>query len=225
MVSMTEVCAEHRGLVYHIVKQYQSVCRYDRAADTEDLVQAGYIGLMRAVQTYDESKGIFSSWAVVYIRLEMRKVLGICRRIQRADVNAVSLDEVVPGTEDATLLDTLEAPVDIEGDYDHAELVEGVRNAIDNLPALQSPLVRMHDLQGKGLAEAGSRCGLEPPVAYQAHRNAMKTLRRDPRLLALAKAHNLDRRTNWHHHVSEKQYRSTWMSSTEALVFWREQQA
>jgi DNA-directed RNA polymerase specialized sigma24 family protein len=152
-------------------------------------------------------------------------VLGISRRIQRADMSAASLDEVVPGTEDSTLLDTLEAPVDIEAGYDHVELVEGVRNAIDNLPVPQSTLVRMHDLQGKGLAEAGSRCGLEPPVAYQAHRNAMKRLRRDPRLLALAKAHHLDRRTNWHDHVSEKQYRSTWMSSTESLVFWREQQA
>jgi RNA polymerase sporulation-specific sigma factor len=223
LVSMTEACAEHRGLVYHIARQYRAVCLYDRAADTEDLVQAGYIGLMRAVQTYDESKGIFSSWAVIHIKLEMRKVLGINHGKQRADMGAASLNEVVPGTEDSTLLDTLEAPVDIEGDFDHAELVEGVRTAVGLLPDSQSTLVRMHDLQGKGLAEAGNRCGLEPPVAYQAHRNAIKKLRRDPRLLALAKAHHLDRRTNWYHHVSSKQYKSTWMSSTEAIAFWREQ--
>ena len=225
MVNMAEACAEHRGLVYHIAKQYQTVCLYDRAADPEDLVQAGYIGLMRAVQTYDESKGIFSSWAVIHIRLEMRKVLGICRRIQRADSNAISLDEVVPGTEDATLLDILEAPVDIEGDYDHVELVKGVRKAVDNLPAPESTLVRMHDLQGKELAAVGNRCGLSADVAYRTRRNGLKRLRKDPRLLELARAHNLDRRTNWYRHVSTEQYQSTWTSSTEALVFWREQQA
>jgi RNA polymerase sigma factor (sigma-70 family) len=224
VVSMTEVCQEHRGLVYHIARQYQTVCLYDRAADTEDLIQAGYIGLMRAVQTYDESKGIFSSWAVIHIKLEMRKALGINRGAQRADLNASSLDEVIPGAEDATMLDTLEGSDDIEAEYDHSELVEGVRTAVELLPEPQSMLVHMHDLQGRGLAEAGSRCGLAPPIAYQVHRNAMKKLRRDPRLLALARAHRLDRQTNWYHHVSSKQYKSTWMSSTEAIAFWREQQ-
>jgi RNA polymerase sigma factor (sigma-70 family) len=221
---MAKACAEHRGLVYHIAKQYQTVCLYDRAADTEDLIQAGYIGLIRAVQTYDENKGIFSSWAVIYIKLEMRKALGINRGAQRADMGASSLDEVVPGTEDGTLLDTLEAPDDIEGEYDHTELVEGVRTAVGLLPDPQSTLVRMHDLHGQELAAIGNRCGLEPPVAYQVHRNAMKKLRRDPRLLALARAHHLDRQTNWYHHVSAKQYKSTWMSSTEVITFWREQQ-
>ena len=225
MVSMTEACAEHRGLVYHIAKQYQTVCLYDRAADTEDLIQAGYIGLMRAVQTYDESKGIFSSWAVIYIKLEMRKVLGINRGKQRADMNAASLDEVVPGTEDATLLDTLEAIDDIEGGFDHAELVQGVRSAVELLPDPQSTLVDMHDLQGRELAEIGNRCGLTANAAYKAHRNGLKKLRRDPQLLALARAHHLDRRTNWYRHVSAKRYKTTWMSSTEAIVFWREQQA
>jgi len=123
------------------------------------------------------------------------------------------------------LLDTLEASVDIEGDYDHSELVKGVRNAVDHLPAPQSTLVRTHDLQGKELAAVGSKCGLSADAAYRTRRNGLKRLRKDPRLLALARAHNLDKRTNWYRYVSAKQYQSTWMSSTEALVFWREQRA
>jgi DNA-directed RNA polymerase specialized sigma24 family protein len=154
----------------------------------------------------------------------MRKALGINRGAQRADLNASSLDEVLPGTEDGTLLDSLEAADDIEGEFDHAELVEGVRTAVGLLPDLQSTLVRMHDLHGQELAAIGNRCGLTADAAYKAHRNGLEKLRRDPRLLALARAHRLDRRTNWHLHVSEKQYKSTWMSSTEAIVFWREQQ-
>ena len=82
MVNMTEVCAEHHGLVYHIAKQYMRVCEYDRAVDIEDLAQAGYIGLIQAAQTYDESKGAFSTWAGIYIKMEIRKVLGLNRRDQ-----------------------------------------------------------------------------------------------------------------------------------------------
>ena len=56
-----EVCSTHKGLVYHIAKQYLKVCEYDRAIDIDDLAQAGYIGLMQAVQTYDETKSSFST--------------------------------------------------------------------------------------------------------------------------------------------------------------------
>ena len=119
MVNIVEVCSTHKGLVYHIAKQYIKVCEYDRAIDIDDLAQAGYIGLMQAVQTYDESKSSFSTWAAIYIKLEIRKVLGITRRDQRADQGAASLSELLPGAEDCTLLDTMEASDDTEGEYDH----------------------------------------------------------------------------------------------------------
>ena len=37
MVNLAEVCTEHKGLVYHIAKQYIRICAYDRAVDIEDL--------------------------------------------------------------------------------------------------------------------------------------------------------------------------------------------
>ena len=61
MINMTAVCTEHKGVVYHIAKRYIRVCTYDRAIDIDDLAQAGYIGLMQAVQTYDETKSSFSA--------------------------------------------------------------------------------------------------------------------------------------------------------------------
>gem|GEM_PF-5778514 len=45
-----------------------------------------------------------------------------------------------------------------------------------------------------------------------------------PKLKALAEAHHLDQRTDWHRHVTLSGYRRSWTSSTEALVFWREEQ-
>ena len=201
MVNMAEICVEHKGLVYHIAKQYVSVCAYDRAVDIEDLAQAGYIGLMQAVQTYDKSKGAFSTWAAIYIKLEMRKVLGINRGVKRADQGAASLDEVILGAEDSTLLDSLEAPDDTEGEYDHRELVQGVHSIVDTLPELQRTLIRWHDLQGQNLSAAGRSCGLTPSAANQTHHKAIQNLRRNPRMRALAKAHHLDRATSWYQHV------------------------
>jgi RNA polymerase sigma factor (sigma-70 family) len=224
MVNMAEVCGEHRGLVYHIAKHYMSVCEYDRAIDIEDLAQAGYIGLIQAMQTYDKSKGVFSTWAGVYIKMEIRKVLGLNRRDQRAEHGAASLDEAIPGAADSTLLDTLEAPDDIEGEYDHAELVQGVRGIVASLDKPESVLVQMHDLLGISLSAAGCSCGLTPSAAHQVYAKAMRSLRHNSRLRALAKAHHLDQITEWHRHVSANEYQSTWMSSTEIIAFWRERQ-
>jgi RNA polymerase sigma factor (sigma-70 family) len=222
MVNMSEICAEHRGLVYHIAKQYMSVCEYDRAVDIEDLAQAGYIGLIQATQTYDESKGLFSTWAGVYIKMEIRKVLGLNRRDQRVEHGAASLDEVIPGAEDSTLLDALEAPDNIEGEYDHAELIQGVHTVVNTLPELQRTLILRHDLMGISLSAVGRSCGLTPSVTNHTHHKAIRNLRHNPRLRALAKAHCLDQITNWHKHVGMMEYNSTWMSSTEAIAFWRE---
>ena len=221
MVNMAEVCSTHKGLVYHIAKQYIKVCEYDRAIDMDDLAQAGYIGLMQAVQTYDETKSSFSTWAAIYIKLEIRKVLGITHRDQRADQGASSLDELLPGAEDITQLDALEAP----DDNDHVELVDGVRAIVATLAEPQRTLVQQHDLQGQSLVSAGQSCGLESSAVYRAHQQAIRKLRRDSRLRALAKAHYLDQITNWHRHVGVNEYRTTWMSSTEAIGFWREKQA
>lgn len=195
---------------------------FDRAVDIEDLAQAGYMGLIQAVQTYDESKGMFSTWAGIYIKMEMRKVLGLSRRDQRSDHGAASLDEMLPGAEDITLLDTLEAPDNIEGEYDQDELVNGVRGIVDTLEGSERELVQLHDLQGIGLSAAGRACGLTTSSANRIHSKAMRNLSRNPRLRALAKAHHLDQVTSWYQHVGIERYKSTWMSSTEAIAFWRE---
>ncbi len=53
-------------------------------------------------------------------------------------------------------------------------------------------------------------------------RKAFKQLKKA--LLLLTKAHGLDQRTQWYRHVGVEEYRNTWLSSTEMLVFWREEQ-
>ena len=152
-------------------------------------------------------------------------MLGITRRDQRADQGAASLNELLPGAEDITLLDTLKTADDTEGEYDHVELVQGVQSTVSTLPEPQRTLVQMHDLQGRQLSETGQRCGLSATDTYKTHKRALQSLRRNPRLRALANAHHLDQITNWYKHVGMMEYNNTWMSSTEAIAFWREEHA
>ena len=218
MVNMAEVCEENRGLVYAVAKRYRAACAADRAVDLEDLAQAGYIGLIEAARTFDETKGMFSTWATVYIRKELRAMLGLSRRDPR--IEAISLDAEIG--EDITLADTVEAPDNTEEAADQAELVQAVRETVNALPAPQNELVKRHDLQGQNLSAAGRACGLSASAASTAYVKARENLYRDASLRALAAAHRLDQRTDWHRQVGLTTFRSTWTSSTEALVFWRE---
>ncbi len=220
MVNMTELCEENSGLVYTVAKRFRSACAADRAVDLEDLAQAGYIGLIEAARTYDENKGAFSTWAMLYIRNEMRAVLGLRQKRPPIDQGALSLDAEIG--EDITLSDTIEATDNTEQATDQAELVRVVRQTVAALPAPQNELVRRHDLQGQNLSAAGRACGMTAAAASSAYVKARENLYRNASLKALAEAHRLDQRTRWHKQVGLEQFRSTWMSSTEALVFWRE---
>ena len=224
MVNMAKVCEQNRGLVYHIAKRYMAACQNDRATDIEDLAQAGYIGLIEATSTYDENKGAFSTWATVYILKEVRKALGLQRRDPRADQGALSMDATLLEGEEITLADTIASPDDTEEGFDQNELVQAVRATVDALPDGQRELVRGHNLLGQSIAAVGRRIGLTSSAAQNTYRKGRDRLHRDARLRALAEAHHLDQRTDWHRHVTLSGYRRTWTSSTEALVFWREEQ-
>ena len=223
MLNMTKVCQENRGLVYHFAQKYAGVCKRDRAADIDDLAQAGYIGLLNAMQDYDDTKGAFSHWAGLYIRKEMRDALGIRSSRRRADLYAVSLDAPIGEETDFTLGDTLaDETADTPGVIEHDELVNVVREQVDGLPDMPREVVTRHDLKGESLFDIARQRGVPYHEITADRRRAFKQLKKA--LLPLAKAHGLDQRTRWYRHVGVNEYRNTWLSSTELLVFWREEQ-
>ena len=65
------LCKENSGLVWNIVKKFRG-CR----AEPEDLVQTGMMGLVKAIDNFDESFNVkFSTYAVPMIIGEIRKFL------------------------------------------------------------------------------------------------------------------------------------------------------
>lgn len=61
---------ENMGLVHSVANRFR-----DRGADYDDLVQAGCVGLIKAVDNFDESRGFaFSTYAVPVIMGEIKRI-------------------------------------------------------------------------------------------------------------------------------------------------------
>lgn len=77
---------QHIGLVHHVARQLAS--RLSTQADLDELVSAGSLGLMQAVDAFDRSRGLsFSTFAVPRIRGaildELRKLDHVPRNVRR----------------------------------------------------------------------------------------------------------------------------------------------
>lgn len=70
---LNELCANNRDFVYYIAKKYQGI------AETEDLVQEGFIGLITAVEKWDPAENTsFISYAGYWIEHTMRNYINNC---------------------------------------------------------------------------------------------------------------------------------------------------
>ena len=64
--NLEQLWKQMKGLAYKISKKYRS--------ETDDLMQEGFLGMVRAVEMYDEAEGIpFANYAVGWIRAFMSK--------------------------------------------------------------------------------------------------------------------------------------------------------
>ena len=69
---MEELVRQHGGLVKTVALRFSRAC----GEETDDLIQIGYIGLIKAAERFDESRGLaFSTYAVPMIAGEIRTQL------------------------------------------------------------------------------------------------------------------------------------------------------
>lgn len=75
---MEQLNLEHQSLIYSIIYKYFSFYN-----NKEDLFQVGYIGLMNALNNFDDSKGTkFTTYAYTYIYGEMMKLINQDKNIK-----------------------------------------------------------------------------------------------------------------------------------------------
>ena len=113
---------QHINLVYFIVNKEYPTYHHD-----EDIIQSGMLGLCKAAQKFDESKGKFSTYAGRCIRNEINQEF-INRKPHR---NTVSLETKVG--EDLTLSDTVMGDDDVpylDDDAFYKQLSEEEQNVL-----------------------------------------------------------------------------------------------
>jgi RNA polymerase sigma factor (sigma-70 family) len=107
--SIDKVIRENEGLVHWFLKSHSE------RDDYEDLCQIARVGVWKAIKTFDESKGSFSTWACQWMRGEVNRYLSAGKRKKRAFVT-VSLDAPIGEDGDDTFSNFLaDNREDVEG--------------------------------------------------------------------------------------------------------------
>lgn len=220
--------AQNRGLLNRLARQYEGACRLDRAVSLEDLIQAGFIGLVQAKMSFDPERGkTWAAWAAWYVRREYEKLLGLRDgRFTRAHTGAQTLDQPARGFEDSgtTLKDMLadDSLPDADAALLSRELADTVRAAVDRLEdEKQRRAVRLMQLEARSARAAAADMGVTPAQARRLCDQALARLYGDARLRALT---DLDERTRFHAHKGVRAFNQDWTSVTEGAALWRVEQ-
>jgi RNA polymerase sigma factor for flagellar operon FliA len=96
-----ELLTQHIGLVHHVARQLAK--RLSTAAELDELVSAGTVGLIQAADTFDRGRGLsFSTYAVPRIRGaildELRKQDHVPRNVRRRTRDMGRARDVLAGT-------------------------------------------------------------------------------------------------------------------------------
>ncbi len=210
-----ELYERNTGLLFTLARRYRGI---DNAVDMDDLMQAGFLGLLAAVDAWEPDRGAWSTVATLYATKAMREALGIRSTRQRAHLGAVSLDAPIGEDGDATRADLLadESLPDADARVLDDERRAAVRAAVGRLEGRKRDVVVWHDLEGQTLALIGEGLGVSLQRANQFRKDAFKDLRRDRQLRRA-----LDDETLYYQHLGVNGFNTSWTSITEKVVLWR----
>lgn len=266
--NMTLLLEQNQGLVMLIAKQ---VSISSHMVDYDDVIQEGNIGLMKAVESYDESKGAFATYAGVYIKgtiirntepllynkrlpSHIHQLIGKYRQFSRKyqaeygeyppdeevlqhlnitntalkhlkrtlqEANSVSLDDIVPDTEDLTVGEHIADPVEvadmvIENLYQN-ECGQILWKHLEALRGLWGVVLVERFFKNKTLQEIADKYNLSRERIRQIELKALKLLKKQDELKALLDS-DFDYRTQALKYTGFKAWKENMESSVERAV-------
>ncbi|MBR3505330.1 MAG: sigma-70 family RNA polymerase sigma factor [Clostridia bacterium] len=206
----------NHGLICLIARRYLRLCELNRAADLEDLIQAGHIGVWKAAETFDPNGGkTWAGWAGWHIQREIRALLGVASARRRADLGAVSLNAPLSGDDpdgdtigdmiaDESLPDACEA-------MQREQTRETVRAAVARLEGPERAVIEWHELHGLSYGALAAETGEAAEALKRAGRRGMNHLRQDMAL----RAYWLDLQTNFYARKGVRAFNTSWSSVVE----------
>jgi len=163
-------------LVAHIIKKY-----YSNSSDQDDLISIGTIGLIKAVNTFDVTKGIrLSSYAARCIENEVLMYF----RASRKSAQDISIDEPIDTDKDGnalTLMDTMAQEDNIVDNLDSKIKFELLRKYIGEVltPREQAIIRLRYGLNGSEpltQREVAQRLGISRSYVSRIEKKALASL-------------------------------------------------
>ena len=184
--AIDELISRNRGLTAHIANRYKSFIERRNDIELDDLMQAGHIGILTAAGAYAPERGAkFSTYAVFFMRKEMRRTLGI--RTSKRDLAdyALSLDAPFDDDGDTSLIDTIAAnDVNLLENIEKDELYTAVRAAVERIECnSQRKAVENYYLNNQSTVQIAEAEGVSTQMISDRLIRGCEALRRDKILL------------------------------------------
>ena len=215
------VVQQYSPLVKKIANRYHPLLEKTGALDCDDLLQVGFLALLKAQENYDPAGGAsFLSFSQYYIRSAMRRELGFSSD-GRPPEETDYLDRPIGGEDDdIRLIDTVadDTPTAEENTIDQdsqQETVNAVRAAVNRLKSeKQREIITRVWLNGQDRESAAADMGMKVTALRSADMEARSKLKRDFWLRQYAVPF---------FHVGREQFNTTWTSAVELAVIWKEE--
>lgn len=154
----------YRNLLLHLAGR---LCPYGSPLSREELVQAGFVGLMQAALRYDGTKGVrfityASTWALGEMRSALRAAYGSCR------VQSVSMDAAAREG-GRTFGETIP-------DNSVSEEAVDLRLALSRLDAQERRVIALRYFEDRTQAEAAQMLGSSQTQVSRLERRALDSL-------------------------------------------------
>lgn len=203
--------------------------RSDRAGiELGDLISAGYIGTVKAVELFNAEQGTFLNILSMTLKTAFAEAGGYRSLRQQRDPlhTAASLDELLPGTDALFLSDTVPDP-GAEQDFEDAEnkiyleqLHNALEGALSTLESNQENVIRQRFYNNMTLTAIAKEEGISIEAVRTREGKAFSNLRK-PKVGRKLQEY-IERRTPYYLHVGLCWFNNTRTSSVEEVVFKRE---
>lgn len=132
-------------------------CIFISGMDMDDLIEEGYVSIIKAVSNFDMSKNSsFTSYVMYAVKNNYFYSIRKCARYNS------NISMQTPTGEGVELGDVFEDDSDIEGDYIHAEDLERLRLALDKLPFEEKAEALLYfNTEGITLKEIAAQKGIK----------------------------------------------------------------
>lgn len=158
-VAVEEIIGKFKYFVIKQASKY-SIPSYD----FEDLVQHGYLSIIKSIHLYNTGRGSFTTYCTNAVinnfKALLKRQIKHYREIQ--DENAINLE-----TYDFTL----------ENEVIAYEEVAKVKKALDNLQGTEKRIIESVYIKGTTLKKAAADCGINYRKAIKVRREALRKLR------------------------------------------------